>query len=115
MKIDRQKVHNKYGGHCAYCGREITIEEMQVDHFFPQYLDKKNGNNPNNDISNLMPSCRECNRYKCTESIETIRRYLENTKQKLLKTQNLRILNRLGGFYISEKPIKFYFETFINN
>jgi 5-methylcytosine-specific restriction endonuclease McrA len=21
------------GGHCAYCGREINVKEMQIDHF----------------------------------------------------------------------------------
>jgi 5-methylcytosine-specific restriction endonuclease McrA len=30
--IDRLAVYNKYNGHCAYCGRSIKIEEMQIDH-----------------------------------------------------------------------------------
>ena len=28
----RMKVWQKYNGHCAYCGCEIMLEEMQVDH-----------------------------------------------------------------------------------
>ena len=30
MKIDRQKVYDKYNGHCAYCGKAITIKDMTV-------------------------------------------------------------------------------------
>lgn len=36
-KADRLRVFNKYGGHCAYCGREMEIKEMQVDHMIPHY------------------------------------------------------------------------------
>ena len=39
MKIDRQKVYDKYNGHCAYCGKPITIKDNQVDHILP----KRNG------------------------------------------------------------------------
>jgi 5-methylcytosine-specific restriction endonuclease McrA len=30
--MNRQQIHQKYNGHCAYCGCEITPKEMQVDH-----------------------------------------------------------------------------------
>ena len=30
--INRTKVYQKYSGHCAYCGKNIEITEMQVDH-----------------------------------------------------------------------------------
>ena len=28
----RKAVHNKYNRHCAYCGTEIPIFNMQIDH-----------------------------------------------------------------------------------
>lgn len=31
----RELVYNKYGGHCAYCGKKIDIKDMQIDHFIP--------------------------------------------------------------------------------
>ena len=31
-KTDRKKVLDKYGGHCAYCGCELTLKSMQIDH-----------------------------------------------------------------------------------
>lgn len=35
-KEERLKVYNKYGGRCAYCGREIEYKDMQVDHIVPK-------------------------------------------------------------------------------
>ena len=34
-KKTREIVWKKYGGRCAYCGREIAYKDMQVDHFLP--------------------------------------------------------------------------------
>ena len=41
-KETRQRVYQKYNGHCAYCGRYIDYKDMQVDHFVA-----KNGWNEN--------------------------------------------------------------------
>lgn len=70
MKIDRQKVYDKYNGHCAYCGKAIKIKDMQVDHILP----KRNGGT--DDIANLNPSCRLCNHYKRAADTETFRNVL---------------------------------------
>lgn len=35
-KAIRQAVYAKFGGKCAYCGREIAYKDMQVDHFIPK-------------------------------------------------------------------------------
>lgn len=31
----RELVYQKYGGHCAYCGKKIGMKDMQIDHFVP--------------------------------------------------------------------------------
>jgi 5-methylcytosine-specific restriction endonuclease McrA len=31
----RQLVLTKYGGRCAYCGKIISLQTMQVDHIVP--------------------------------------------------------------------------------
>ncbi|MDR0618296.1 MAG: HNH endonuclease, partial [Bacteroidales bacterium] len=90
-KETRKTIFDKFGGHCAYCGTEINFDKFQVDHFVAKL---KGGSD---DVDNLMPSCIECNRYKATLSIETFREWLEKSKKQLLRTQNLRILNRIGG------------------
>lgn len=71
MKPDRKKIHQKFNGHCAYCGKEITIKEMQVDHIKPKSMRVENMVlfegvmiDETDLISNLYPSCRRCNHYK---------------------------------------------------
>lgn len=58
-KLSRQKVYEKYGGRCAYCGKAIQYKDMQVDHVIPlrRYGDDS--------LLNLNPSCRSCNHYLC--------------------------------------------------
>lgn len=62
----REMVYQKYNGHCAYCGQEISLTEMRVDHFIPFY------NGGEDAIANYMPSCRQCNYYKGTFTLEKI-------------------------------------------
>lgn len=62
-KKTRIAVYKKYDGHCAYCGRHIAYNDMQVDHFKPQKAWNPEDSGTD-DIENLMPSCRMCNHYK---------------------------------------------------
>ena len=34
-KAERQAVYDKMEGHCAYCGCEISLQTMRVDHIVP--------------------------------------------------------------------------------
>lgn len=36
-KAIRLEVLNKYDNHCAYCGCELTYEQLNVDHKIPLY------------------------------------------------------------------------------
>lgn len=113
-KQDRKIIFDKFNGHCAYCGCELNFDKFQVDHFKAQIWDKDKGEQTDNSYENLMPACAECNRYKGAWNIEQMREWLEKSKKQLVKTQNLRILNRIGGFAISDEPIKFYYEKHKN-
>lgn len=42
-KAERQAVYDKMEGHCAYCGCEISLQTMQVDHITPL---RKGGQTP---------------------------------------------------------------------
>ena len=59
-KIDRQKVFDKCGGKCGYCGCDIDIKNFQVDHIVSQfhYKFKKHlkytDNNDVNHFENLL-------------------------------------------------------------
>lgn len=105
MKIDRQKVYDKYNGHCAYCGKPITIKDMQVDHILP----KRNGGKDH--IDNLNPSCRLCNHYKRAADIETLRNWLlGGLIERLMKIYIFRVALDYGMITINGWDKKFYYE-----
>ena len=105
MKIDRQKVYEKYNGHCAYCGKAIAIKDMQVDHILPQ----RNGGT--DDIDNLNPSCLLCNHYKRAAAIETFRNdLLGRLIKRLMKIYIFRVALNYGMITINGWDKKFCFE-----
>ena len=122
-KALRQQVYDKYQGHCAYCGKEITMKEMQVDHSIAiakQYYSTREtmekvramiADGTINDIDNLMPACRACNFYKGVNDIEGFRMHLQQT---LSHTCYSSFQTRLAMQYgmITYKPWDgvFYFE-----
>lgn len=104
-KINRRLVYDKYGGHCAYCGNELDIKDMQVDHIRPKWLGGAD------DIKNLNPSCRMCNYYKGGDSIEVFRDWaLGGLIDRLRKIFIFRVAERYGLITVNEKEIKFYYE-----
>lgn len=110
----RQEVYDKYNGHCAYCGCEIEMKDMQVDHIVPKYRNNEmwhKGEIGTDDVSNLNPSCRMCNYYKRMYSLEQFR---ENLSTMLIANVRRPFDYRLALRYrlVMENihPIKFYFE-----
>lgn len=108
-KKKREAVYQKYGGHCAYCGREIAYKDMQVDHFLPlrAWSIEDAGTD---DISNLMPACRICNHYKRANPLELFRRYIVEIPRKLRDDYIYKAGVVYGNVIENEKPIVFYFE-----
>ena len=104
-KHTRLKVYQKYNGHCAYCGCQITLKDMQVDHIYSVYW-----YNGANDIENYNPACRMCNFYKSTMPIEDFREQLGKLTSRLEKVFIYRLAKKYGLIQEVEKPIKFYFE-----
>lgn len=102
----RARVHQKYGGRCAYCGTEITQKGMQVDHIHAQYLGGKD------DFANLNPACHDCNNYKLTYSLEELRQQIELQVERAFKySRNFRLAHRYGLVECTGRPVRFYFET----
>lgn len=105
-KQERRQVYDKFNGHCAYCGCEITLQQMQADHVEPLELGGKD------DISNLYPSCRSCNHYKHTLTLERFRDALERMPNVLMR-DNVTYKNAVR-FGLIKHPIEpkviFYFE-----
>jgi 5-methylcytosine-specific restriction endonuclease McrA len=125
MKIVRQEIYDKFGGHCAYCGQEITIKEMQVDHiiptsFFLAHL-KNNSRVPKflthlkegdeNHKDNLFPTCRVCNKWKSAHDLEFFRSEISEQIRRLNEhSSNYRMAKRYGQISETPSPIIFYFE-----
>lgn len=106
-KAVRQTVYEKYNGHCAYCGRKIAYEDMQVDHFVAKRAWTESGTD---EISNLMPSCRMCNHYKRANPLEVFRKYISEIPFKLRQNYIYKVGVAYGNIIENVKPIEFYFE-----
>ena len=104
-KSVRIKVYEKYKGHCAYCGCELELKDMQVDHIESLYW-----YGGVDDIKNYMPSCRSCNFYKSTLTLEKFREQIQTVTQRLDREFIYRIAKNYGIVNENQKPIKFYFE-----
>lgn len=108
-KKTRVAVYKKFDGHCAYCGRHIAYNDMQVDHFKPQRAWNPEDSGTD-DIENLMPSCRMCNHYKRAHDLETFRRYIAEIPRKLQENYIYKVGVVYGNVLENPKAIKFYFE-----
>lgn len=103
-KAQRLRVYNMYGGRCAYCGRSIRYEDMQVDHMVPLH----NGGEDNE--KNYAPACRMCNYYKSTYTVEKLREQLGMLQERLRKDYIYRLALQYGLVREAENKITFFFE-----
>ena len=127
-KEERLRVYKMYDGHCAYCGKSIKYEDMQVDHIVPKNRggysrwNDKEGKfvvfHGEDDIKNYMPSCRACNFRKRDMSIEQFRSVLKEQAEGLLKgAAKFQVSMSIAyGLLIPafDVPIVFYFEKLKN-
>jgi 5-methylcytosine-specific restriction endonuclease McrA len=117
-KIDREQVWLKCSGHCAYCGVEITMKQMQVDHIKPLYrndnvttLEVWGVERGTDDVDNLNPSCPRCNKWKSTYSLETFREIVQTSINRLERdTPNFRLARDYGLLKVTPDSVIFFFE-----
>lgn len=104
-KRERQTVYDKCGGYCAYCGTEITMKQMQVDHVIPVGL------NGENTMENYLPACRSCNYIKSTLSLEGFRNIINRWPHTLAR-DSVTYKNAVRFGVVTETPheVVFYFE-----
>lgn len=111
-KKHRQRIHDKYGGRCAYCGCELKVKDMQIDHIHP----KRRVYDPEFDISeldkddNLNPACRQCNYYKSDFLMEEFREQMQTLHERAMKPFIVRLAVKHGILEYKEWDGKFYFE-----
>jgi 5-methylcytosine-specific restriction endonuclease McrA len=129
-KIDREAIHAKFGGKCAYCGEAIELKEMQVDHVIPQsdlvhnilkdefkrketiphflrHLLPSDMNHPDN----LFPTCKVCNNWKSWHSLEDFRMEISLQVSRLRRdSAAFRMAERYDLINETGHDIEFWFE-----
>ena len=122
-KADRQKIFDKYGGKCAYCGEQLQ-DVWHVDELLPivrNYIfDKQKGRYIHDGtcqyperitIENQMPACPSCNINKHSDSLEEFRRRISGLVVSLNRDSvQYKVAKRYGLIQETQKPIIFYFE-----
>jgi len=121
----REQVYNKFDGKCGYCGERIKYKEMQVDHIIPQVDFIKHVNTQykvpkslkhltsedKHNYDNLMPSCRYCNKWKSSFTVDYFRQEIYEQINRLnAYSANYRMAKRYGLLEETLSPIIFYFE-----
>ena len=112
----REKIYQKFNGRCAYCGRKITLKEMQVDHYYPKRMPSLSlayGGFDVESFENMMPSCRACNHYKRDDLPENFRNKMKTLHERLEKIYLVRVAINFGIVKIKPFAGEFYFEQFI--
>lgn len=110
MKIDRVLVHSKYNGKCAYCGKDITVKDMQVDHVIPKRCAASYPDIDINGYDNLNPSCRRCNHYKRAEKLEQFRITMKTLHERVSKIYIAKVGIDYGIVTITPFDGLFHFE-----
>lgn len=101
----RQKIWEKYGGKCAYCGEPIPFKGMHVDHLIPL----ARGGADSDD--NYMPACPTCNHYKHTLTLDDFREQIGLLTGRLRERVYIyKLALRHGRISESSEPVIFYFE-----
>lgn len=84
--MNRGEIYKKYGGRCAYTGKELG-DEWQIDHIIPKCLTLQKCHQiiDHNDIANLVPTFSIINHYKRGFALEPFRQYMLTFHLRLAK------------------------------
>jgi len=103
----RHVVWLKFNKHCAYCGKELEYKDMQIDHMYPKTY------GGNNELINLMPSCRRCNHYKRDMTLKEFRHLIKTLHERIQAQYISKVAIDYGIVTIRPFSGMFYFESFI--
>lgn len=108
MKITKEMILSKTGGHCAYCGCELSIKTMQIEHAIPRHYALGYDVNL---FENLLPACKYCNNYKGDWFIRDFRTHLSKLPQYLFKsTTKAQVAENFGMITLKTWDRIFYYE-----
>lgn len=103
-KAERRAIWEDAGGRCQYCGCEVRLASMEVDHVVPYICGGKD------ERSNMVCACHACNNYKHTYGVNGMRDQIERLPDKLMSDTTFKLAVRYGLVTITKKPVVFEFE-----
>ena len=102
----RAELLAEMNGRCGYCGTEIVLSAMQVDH---KLAIRRGGTD---DRDNLLAACRRCNNLKNTFTDEQFRHEIQQQVSRARRCSvNFRTAERYGLIKVIDVPVYFYYET----
>lgn len=115
-KSEREVIKQKYGGRCAYCGKELG-NKWHVDHIEPVKRNISNDykmDHPELDnLDNMNPACIPCNLFKSSCSIELFReRIADQVNVTRRASRSFRTAEDFGLVTITNSPVAFWFEKY---
>lgn len=116
----RQRIWDKSGGKCWYCGCDLDPYNWHKDHFLPRFRNENkkrldylrlNGGAGTDAESNLVPSCPSCNLQKATYTIEEFRHHIQSQFRVIASRSTFKLAERYGIVTRHEKRVVFWFES----
>ena len=102
---DRRELWEIQNRRCGYCGTQIGIREVTVDHIIPL---SRGGPDC---ADNVICSCKPCNELKRDRTVEEFRALIAGASYNLMqKSPEYRAAIRFGFIREYRKPATFYFE-----
>ena len=112
-KEQRNTLHQKYNGKCAYCGCDLS-KRWHADHIEPivrNWMDGTCEKPENENFENLNPACPSCNIQKNSYSLEQFRENIKEFVGSLNKySTQYKFAKKYGLIEETEIEVKFYFE-----
>ena len=108
----RERVKHKTNCRCGYCGQRLGIY-YHIDHIKPIYRgrDGKPDHAGEDDEDNLIASCKRCNLWKKTYTVEEFRNEIaKSVKRTRDKSSTFRLAEDYGLIEEKQAEVIFYFE-----
>jgi len=129
MKAIRPRIYNRFQGRCGYCGVNLKIQEMTIDHIIPKsifvetitskkdipYFLKHLTIKDVGHIDNLMCCCRICNAWKGTNTLTQFKKEISKSVDSIKKDITFKIALKYNLLIENPKDIKFFFEELEEN
>jgi hypothetical protein len=114
----RLEIFNKYNGHCAYCGCELSKSNFAVDHIEPIFrgstdaqLNWYKRERGIESMENYNPCCKSCNSSKSTFTLEMWRSEISKKFDRMKRDcSSYSLMLRFGFIEEKRDKILFYFE-----